>query len=92
MPKQPNSDKSGRAQRRRAEREAARPASPPVRSLAPGQFPVNINDLIRKIGLLTVERDFWQERAVQLEQQIQALASPAEEAPEEEPLTKETAE
>jgi hypothetical protein len=38
-----------------------------------GQVPLNIPQLMAKVGSLTVERDFWMAAAVQLESQVSTL-------------------
>ena len=85
----PHSDRSGRAERRRQERAASRPPTPITSQGGgppPGQIQVSIPDLLAKIGALTVERDVLQNQVFQLQQHIATLldAAKPEEEPEEE--------
>lgn len=80
MPKKPHSDQSARAQRRAAAHELAR--SPRAQQQG---IPVNINDLLAKIGALTVERDYLTNQVATLLAQFDRLAQEeSEEALEDE--------
>ncbi len=78
----PNSDKSNRAKRRRQEKEieraqrgGARPpvAQQPSRGAQQGT-PIDINALYQRIGVLTVERDYWAARTMEVSTIPQAPA------------------
>lgn len=71
MTNPPNSDKSGRAQRRRAERAIAK-APAPGQPEAAG-IPVSINYLKAKIGELTIEVDYRKEQVVTLKAEVASL-------------------
>jgi hypothetical protein len=94
MANTPHSDKSGRAARRREEREVAKAQNTVARAQArpvEGSPNITVNDLLRKIGALTVERDAMQLQINQQQAQIEALyealpdAKAPEDAPEEDP-------
>ncbi len=79
----PHSDKSNRAKRRRQEKEieraqraGARPpaVAPPSRGAQQG-VPIDISALYQRIGVLTVERDYWAARAT--EASVAAIVDPA---------------
>lgn len=91
MSKQPNTDKSNRAAKRRAKRDATRvpgkgagvpipiqrDSQPGVRSLRElaktggGQVPLSIPQLMAQVGSLKIERDFWMNAALSLEEQLE---------------------
>ena len=70
MTKQPNSDQTGRAARRRQEKEVERAQRTVARAENPQGVPVTTKDLLSKIGVLTVEVDFWKQRYAQLEEHV----------------------
>lgn len=75
MTQKPNSDQSGRATRRREEQEVTRAQRTVARAQAQprpveGGLNISIDDLLRKIGVLTVERDAMQLQITQQQTQI----------------------
>ena len=89
-----------RAQRRRDEKAGAkRPVAPPVGPVSsqagPGDpqgtpgITVNASDLLQKIGAQTVEIDFWKNKVVGLEQQLNQVLEITSTQPQESEQTEE---